>query len=116
MPRPAPPRPAPPPHTGVLWAALDERFVDPTPSSTQAAVMAAHLGAAAPSAPDVYRSCVLPRLGALEPALRDAAVLALLRSLAALEAEDPRFVRDLREVSRGGRALPAEQETPSDLL
>jgi hypothetical protein len=84
---------------GVLWAALDERFIDAgPPGATLAAVLATHLGVPAPSAPEVYRTCVLPRLAALEPTLRDAAVAALLRALPALEAADAGFVQGLRQV------------------
>jgi hypothetical protein len=96
---------------GVLWAALDERFVDGgPPGAALAAVLASHLGVPAPSAPEVYRTCVLPRLGALEPALRDAAVATLLRALPALEAADAGFVRGLRQVRAGwwrAAAMPA---------
>jgi hypothetical protein len=80
-----------------LWAALDERFINPSNSSAQAAVLSA-LSVPTPTAPEVYRSCVLPRLAELAAPLRDAAVGLLLRSLAALEAQDPAFIRELRGV------------------
>lgn len=103
--RPAASRPAVRPSTprlasaGVLWAALDERFINTGPAAGPlAATLSRHLGVPAPPAPEVYRTCVLPRLPRLAPALRDAAVGALLRALPALEAEDAAFVRSLAQV------------------
>jgi hypothetical protein len=82
---------------GVLWSALDERFINGgPPGSALAATLSQHLAVPAPGAPEVYRSCVLPRLGTLAPALRDAAVATLLAALPLLEAADPSFVRGLR--------------------
>jgi len=85
---------------GVLWAALDERFINGgSPGSSLNTVLTTHLAVPAPSAPEVYRTCVLPRLAALAPALRDVAVVTMLRALSALEARDASFVRGLTQVA-----------------
>ncbi len=104
------------PH-GILSAALDERFVNAgPPGGPLATVLAAHLKISAPTAPEVYRSSLLPRLGALEPALRDAAVLALLRSLPALEAQDAAFVRGLKQVRMFCQPSNTDSATPLPYL
>lgn len=60
--------------------------------------MTHHMGVPAPSATAVYRQHVLPRLHALEPGLRDAAVLHLLHVLPTLMEQDTGFAAVLRQV------------------
>jgi hypothetical protein len=72
---------------GVLPAALGGDYVLP-PSDTEAAVMTRFLGVSAPSAAAVYRADVLPGLARLPAAVRDRAVLHMLRALPQLQQQD----------------------------
>lgn len=60
--------------------------------------MARHLGVAAPSAAAVYMDVLLPQLHLLPEAVRDAALLRMLRCLAELQQQDRGFMQLLAQV------------------
>jgi hypothetical protein len=82
---------------GIYTAAVDSRFLQAA-SEQEAAVMARHLGVAAPSAARVYRDVLLPLLPSLPEDVREAAMLRMLRCLSDLQQQDRSFTQLLAEV------------------
>ncbi|WIA11333.1 hypothetical protein OEZ85_011456 [Tetradesmus obliquus] len=98
---------------GVYTLALDSRFLQAS-SEQEAAVMARHLGVAAPSAAAVYRDVLLPQLHLLPEAVRDAALLRMLRCLAELQQQDRGFMQLLAQTPFVPNSL-GQLHTPSKL-
>jgi hypothetical protein len=91
---------------GIYILALDSRFLQAS-SQQEAAVMARHLGVAAPSAAAVYRDVLLPQLPSLPEAVRDAAMLRMLRCLGDLQQQDRGFTQLLAQVGTAAAASVA---------
>jgi hypothetical protein len=101
---------------GIHTPALDSRFLHFS-SEQEAAVMARHLGVAAPSAARVYRDVLLPQLPSLPEEVRDAAMLRMLSCLVDLQQQDRSFTQLLAQVQccdAAGCVCLAEQ--PMSLL
>jgi hypothetical protein len=83
---------------GVSHSALTSSYVLAA-TDQQASIMVSCLGVQAPSAAQVYRSDVLPRLQALPQPVRDRAMLLMLRQLPDLQQQDRGFVQLLTQTA-----------------
>lgn len=98
---------------GIHWSALSSSYVLAA-NDQEAAVMVRHLGVQAPTAAQVYRREVLPRLSSLPQMVRDPAMLLMLRHLSDLQQQD----RSFTQLLSGTAFLPSgngELHVPSDL-
>lgn len=101
---------------GVHTIALSSSYVLAA-NDQEAAVMVKFLGVQAPTAAQVYRSDILPKLHTLPQAVRDRAMLLMLRQLPDLQQQDSSFLQLLAQTpflpsGKGVLHVPSELYDP----